>query len=75
MHPDQFVVINSHEKIVHNEGINELKYHCKVLVCMNLPETAKLQIHVGGVYGNKIDSIGRFVKIYKMTTVSWLTVI
>jgi len=64
MHPDQFVVINSPtEKIVHN-SINELKYHCKVLDCMNLPESAKIQIHVGGVYGNKIDSISRFVKIY-----------
>ena len=31
---------------------------------MNLPETAKIQIHVGGVYGNKIDAIDRFVKIY-----------
>lgn len=64
MHPDQFVVINSpSEKIVHS-SINELKYHCRVLDCMNLAETAKIQIHVGGVYGNKVDAVDRFVKIY-----------
>ena len=64
MHPDQFVVINSpSEKIVHS-SINELKYHCRVLDCMNLAETAKIQIHVRGVYGNKVDAVDRFVKIY-----------
>jgi UV DNA damage endonuclease len=64
MHPDQFVVINSPSEKIVNSSINELKYHCRVLDCMNLAGTAKIQIHVGGVYGNKIDAIDRFVKIY-----------
>ncbi|MGA9171224.1 MAG: UV DNA damage repair endonuclease UvsE [Nitrososphaeraceae archaeon] len=64
MHPDQFVVINSPSEKIVNSSINELKYHCRVLDCMNLAETAKIQIHVGGAYGNKIDAIDRFVKIY-----------
>jgi UV DNA damage endonuclease len=64
MHPDQFVVLNSpNEKIVQN-SINELIYHCKILDTMRLDETAKVQIHVGGVYGNKLEAIDRFIKTY-----------
>jgi UV DNA damage endonuclease len=64
MHPDQFVILNSpNNKIVKN-SINELEYHCKVLDAMRLDESAKVQIHAGGVYGNKQDAIDRFVKVY-----------
>jgi UV DNA damage endonuclease len=66
MHPDQFIVLNSpNEKIVQN-SINELIYHCKVLDIMRLDETAKVQIHVGGVYGNKLKAIDRFIKTYNL---------
>jgi UV DNA damage endonuclease len=51
MHPNQFVVLNTpNDKILEN-SINELKYHCELLDTMRLDETAKVQIHVGGVYG------------------------
>lgn len=64
MHPDQFVVLNSpNEKIVQN-SINELIYHCKILDTMRLDETAKVQIHAGGVYGNKLEALDRFIKTY-----------
>ena len=62
MHPDQFVILNSpNGKIVEN-SINELKYHCRVLDAMHLDKTAKVQIHVGGVYENKQEAIDRFVR-------------
>ena len=64
MHPDQFVILNSpNEKILEN-SINELKYHCKLLDTMCLDETAKVQIHVGGIYQNKPEAIDRFIKTY-----------
>ena len=66
MHPDQFVILNSpSEKIVQN-SINELRYHCMLLDVMHLDETAKVQIHIGGVYGNKIEAIDRFIKTYNL---------
>ena len=64
MHPDQFVVLNSPNTKILQNSINELKYHCKLLDGMSLDGTAKVQIHVGGVYGNKLEAIERFIKTY-----------
>lgn len=65
MHPDQFVIINAKDKNIVKKSIKELEYHCDVLDLMKLDLTAKVQIHVGGVYGEKDKSIERFVKIYQ----------
>jgi len=64
MHPDQFVLINSPNKDIVNRSIKELEYHCQVLDLMGLDETAKVQIHVGGVYNNKPEAIQRFIDNY-----------
>ncbi len=64
MHPDQFVILNSHNERIVQNSINELRYHCTLLDVMDLDKTAKVQIHVGGVYGNKMDAIDRFIKTY-----------
>lgn len=66
MHPDQFVILNSPNCTIIENSINELKYHCKVLDVMRLDETAKVQIHIGGVYGNKTEALTRFVRTYNM---------
>jgi UV DNA damage endonuclease len=64
MHPDQFVVLNSPNSRIIENSISELKYHCMVLDAMRLDETAKVQIHIGGVYGNKIEALTRFAGTY-----------
>jgi UV DNA damage endonuclease len=66
MHPDQFVLLNSPDEEVLRRSIAELVYHVQVLDLMGLDDSAKIQIHVGGVYGNKTASIERFVKRYEM---------
>lgn len=65
MHPGQFVVINSKDMEVFERGLNELKYHSEVFDILNLDSTAKIQAHVGGVYGDKERSINRFIERYK----------
>jgi UV DNA damage endonuclease len=61
MHPDQFVLINAKDKRIVENSKKELEYHCKLLDAMGLDSTAKVMIHVGGVYGDKEESIARFI--------------
>jgi len=64
MHPDQFVILNSPNKEVVKAGLREINYQIAFLNTMNLDNTAKIQIHVGGTYNDKIASSDRFIKNY-----------
>jgi UV DNA damage endonuclease len=64
MHPDQFTLINSIDRSILSASVRELMYHADILDLMKLPFSAKIQIHVGGVYENKQKSIQRFVRRY-----------
>ena len=64
MHPDQFNIINARDIDVFKRTVAELEYHAMVLDAMRLDSSAKIQIHVGGVYGNKAESINQFIERY-----------
>ncbi len=64
MHPDQFIVLNSNKEDVYRRSVDELLYHADVLDLLGLDLTAKIQLHVGGVYGNKEKSKTRFIDRY-----------
>jgi UV DNA damage endonuclease len=61
MHPDQFTLINSLDADIFRRSKRELLYHTEVLDLMKLDASAKVQIHIGGVYNDKEQSIKRFV--------------
>ena len=64
MHPDQFTLINSKDENIFERSARELQYHAHVLDAMGLDTSAKIQIHVGGTYGDKHASMERFVARY-----------
>ena len=66
-HPDHFTLINSPSQKVLEDSIRDLDYHVKLFEAMGLEDYRyKLVIHVGGVYGNKPDSIRRFCENYQV---------
>ena len=64
MHPDQFTLLNATDPAIVRRSILELEYHARVLDAMELNATARIQIHVGGVYGDKTAAIARFAEVY-----------
>lgn len=65
MHPGQYTVLNSKNEKVFQNSIKELEYHKDVLELLGLDSSAKIINHVGGVYGEKKNSIKRFIERYK----------
>ena len=63
-HPDQFVVLNSPSADIVRRSIEELVYQGSMLDLMGLDGTAKLQIHVGGLYGDRELAISRFAQVH-----------
>lgn len=66
MHPDQFTLINSLDMEIFRRSVAELLYHAEVLDLLGTDLTAKIQIHVGGAYGNKDESMKRFIRRFRM---------
>ncbi|MBN1532381.1 MAG: UV DNA damage repair endonuclease UvsE [Spirochaetes bacterium] len=64
MHPDQFTLINTPDREVLRRSLAELEYHAQVLDLMGLDATARIQIHVGGVYGDRSAAMERFTARY-----------
>ncbi|MDI6719262.1 MAG: UV DNA damage repair endonuclease UvsE [Methanomicrobiales archaeon] len=65
MHPDQFVLLNSMNTAVQERSKRGLAYHAQVLEALELPTDAKVQLHLGGVYGDRRRSIERFIRRYE----------
>jgi UV DNA damage endonuclease len=65
LHPDQFVVLNSPNPDIVQRSIAELVYQGSMLNLMGLDSTAKLQIHLGGLYGDREAAIARFIAVWQ----------
>ena len=62
MHPGQYTVLNSIHADVVQKAKKDLLYHAKFLDALGCDCTNKLVLHIGGVYGDKKESMHRFVE-------------
>jgi len=63
-HPGQFCVLASPTPKVVDSAINELDKAAQIMDLMGLPKSrmSKINIHVGGAYGDKASALDRFCK-------------
>lgn len=66
-HPGPFNVLASPNESVVEKTIKELRQHGEIMDMLDLPRTpfAKINIHVGGAYGDKTAAIQRFIANFK----------
>jgi UV DNA damage endonuclease len=62
MHPGQYTLLNSPRREVVAAARAELRYHARVLDLLAADRTAKIQIHIGGAYGDKGEALRRFLR-------------
>lgn len=62
MHADHFVVLNSKDKNVVKNSIDNLNYLCDFLTSLNIDTSNKIILHVGGLYNDKISAKKRFIE-------------
>ena len=64
MHPGQYTVLNSPDARIVEAARRELAYATGVLDRMGQPDSAKVILHIGGVYGDKPAALARWIDRY-----------
>jgi UV DNA damage endonuclease len=59
-HPNQFTLFTSLREEVTMNAVKDMEYHFKMLEAMDALERGVINIHIGGAYGDKDTSLGRF---------------
>lgn len=63
-HPGQYTLINAPRPEVVAASVAELTYHSTFLDTIGAPQDARMQIHVGGIYGEKEASMQRWIEVF-----------
>lgn len=61
LHPSQYVVLNAQDPGVAEKAREDLDVQARLLDALGQGPEAVVVLHVGGVYGNKEESLARFV--------------
>lgn len=61
MHPGQYNQVGAIEERVFENTIKDLKMHADILDAMGMGEDSVICVHGGGVYGNKKETIERWI--------------
>lgn len=66
-HPGPFNVLASSNPSIVRNTIKELRQHGEIMDLLKLPEShdAKINIHIGGSYGNRLEALDRFCENFQ----------
>ena len=64
MHPGQYTVLNSPRPEVVEASLAEMEYHARLLDLLGTGPSAKIILHLGGVYGDKPAAMARFAETF-----------
>ncbi|WP_147533041.1 UV DNA damage repair endonuclease UvsE [Bacillus marasmi] len=59
-HPNQFTLFTSPRHDVTNNAIKDMEFHFRMLEAMGVVDHAVINIHIGGAYGDKNETLLRF---------------
>ena len=67
-HPGPFNVLATNNPSVLEKTVKELRQHGEIMDLLNLPRTpfAKINIHIGGAYGDRASALKRFVRNFAL---------
>jgi UV DNA damage endonuclease len=60
MHPGQYTLLNAKDAGIIKRSIEDIRYHAALLDALETDRCHKIVLHLGGVYGDKAESIRRF---------------
>ena len=61
MHPGQYNQVGSNARDVFEKTVDDLSHHADILDAMNIDDNGVLIVHGGGTYGNKTQTISRWI--------------
>jgi UV DNA damage endonuclease len=64
MHPGQYTILNSTNPKIVEKAILDLQYHEDFLNALRVDNKSKIILHIGGVYGDKKNSLKSFIQNY-----------
>jgi UV DNA damage endonuclease len=59
-HPNQFTLFTSPKDKITDNAVIDMEYHYRMLKAMGVEKNSALNIHIGGAYGDKVETIQRF---------------
>jgi UV DNA damage endonuclease len=59
-HPNQFTLFTSPKNKITDNAVIDMEYHYRMLEAMGVEKESVLNIHIGGAYGDKVETIQRF---------------
>lgn len=65
MHPGQYNQVGAQSEEVFKSTVEDLSHHADILDAMGIDDNGVIIVHGGGVYGNKKETIKRWIKQYK----------